>query len=48
MTWLSYSASISLTAAFLIGVIPFIPGDVVKGYAVYLIAERLEFLTERG
>jgi biotin transport system substrate-specific component len=46
MTWLSFSAGISLSAAFLIGVLPFIPGDVVKGYAVYLIAGRLEHLGE--
>jgi biotin transport system substrate-specific component len=48
MVWLSYTAGISLIAAFLIGVLPFIPGDVVKGYAVYLIAGRLEHLGELG
>jgi biotin transport system substrate-specific component len=48
MVWLSYTAGISPTAAFLIGVLPFIPGDVVKGYAVYLIAGRLEHLREPG
>ena len=41
MTWLSFSAGISLSTAFLIGVLPFIPGDAIKGYAVYLIAGRL-------
>jgi biotin transporter BioY len=46
MAWLSFSAGLSLTTAFLIGVLPFIPGDVVKGYAVYLIAGRLEYLGE--
>ncbi|MDD1706809.1 MAG: biotin transporter BioY [Methanoregulaceae archaeon] len=46
MAWLSYSAGISLTAAFLIGVLPFIAGDVVKGYVAYMIAGRLEHLDE--
>ncbi|NYT16617.1 MAG: biotin transporter BioY [Methanomicrobiales archaeon] len=48
MTWLSFSAGISLSTAFLIGVLPFIPGDAIKGYAVYLIAGRLEALADRG
>jgi biotin transport system substrate-specific component len=48
MTWLSFSAGISLSIAFLIGVLPFIPGDAVKAYAVYLIAGRLEALADRG
>ena len=48
MTWLSFSAGISLSTAFLIGVLPFIPGDAIKGYAVYLIAGRLEALAGRG
>jgi biotin transport system substrate-specific component len=47
MTWLSFSAGISLSTAFLIGVLPFIPGDAVKAYAVYLIAGRLEALAGR-
>ncbi len=46
MVWLTTSTGISLTAAFLIGVIPFIPGDIVKGYAVWLIAERLERVSD--
>ena len=48
MTWLSFSAGISLPMAFLIGVLPFIPGDAVKGYAVFLIAGRLEAFTGRS
>lgn len=47
MAWLSVSAGISLSTAFLIGVLPFIPGDAVKGYAVWLIAGRLESITGR-
>ncbi len=48
MIWLSVSAGLSLPMAFLIGVLPFIPGDAVKGYAVYLIAGRLEALFGRS
>ncbi len=48
MSWLSLSTGISPTTAFLIGVLPFIPGDVVKGYAVWLIAERLERVGDAG
>jgi len=40
--WLIISTGLSLSTGFLIGVLPFIPGDVVKGYAVWLIGERLE------
>ena len=42
MLWLTISTGISSATAFLIGVLPFIPGDFVKGYAVWLIAGRLE------
>jgi len=48
MWWLTTSTGISPTAAFLLGVIPFIPGDIVKGYAVWLIAERLERVSGTG
>jgi biotin transport system substrate-specific component len=48
MSWLSLSAGISLTMAFLIGVLPFLPGDAAKAYAVFLIAGRLEGLTSRS
>jgi biotin transport system substrate-specific component len=42
LLWLIISTGLSPSTAFLIGVLPFIPGDVVKGYAVWLIGERLE------
>lgn len=50
MTWLTISTGISPATAFLIGVLPFIPGDVLKGYAVWLIGVRLEKVsdTEEG
>ncbi|MCU0628593.1 MAG: biotin transporter BioY [Methanoregulaceae archaeon] len=48
MLWLSLSTGISLFNTFLIGVLPFIPGDVVKGYAVWLIGERLERVSDTG
>ncbi|MCE5298564.1 MAG: biotin transporter BioY [Methanoregulaceae archaeon] len=48
MSWLSLSTGISPFNAFLIGVLPFIPGDIVKGYAVWLIGERLERVSDTG
>jgi biotin transport system substrate-specific component len=39
--WLSLSAGLSLGMAVVIGVLPFLPGDVVKIVAVYVIADRL-------
>ncbi|NYT07371.1 MAG: biotin transporter BioY [Methanomicrobiales archaeon] len=48
MSWLSVSAGISLSTAFLVGVLPFLPGDAVKGYAIFLIAGRLEALASRS
>jgi biotin transport system substrate-specific component len=44
MTWLSLSTGISTFAAFLVGVVPFLPGDALKGAAVFFIARRLEWL----
>lgn len=44
MTWLSFSTGMSALAAFLVGVLPFLPGDAVKGAAVFFIARRLEAL----
>jgi biotin transport system substrate-specific component len=44
MTWLSFSTGMSAAAAFLVGVIPFLPGDAVKGAAAFFIARRLEAL----
>ncbi|MBP1929303.1 biotin transport system substrate-specific component [Methanolinea mesophila] len=40
--WLAFSAGLPLYEALVIGVIPFIPGDILKAYAAYLIADRLE------
>jgi biotin transport system substrate-specific component len=44
MTWLSVSTGMSVFAAFLVGVVPFLPGDALKGAAVFFIARRLEGL----
>ncbi|NTU99717.1 MAG: biotin transporter BioY [Methanoregulaceae archaeon] len=44
MTWLSFSTGMSAFAAFLVGVVPFLPGDALKGAAVFFIARRLEGL----
>ncbi len=42
--WLSVSTGMTLAAAILVGAIPFLPGDAIKGVAVFLIAKRLENL----
>ena len=39
--WLSLSTGIALVQASLIGLVPFIPGDIVKGFAAYAIGKRL-------
>ena len=44
MTWLSFSTGMSAFAAFLVGVVPFLPGDALKGAAVFFIARRLDGL----
>jgi biotin transport system substrate-specific component len=41
VAWLVYSLTIGLLPAVLSGVLPFIPGDVIKIYAAYMIAKRL-------
>jgi biotin transport system substrate-specific component len=41
VAWLLLSAGISLPAAVLIGVLPFLPGDILKGAGVFLLGERL-------
>jgi biotin transport system substrate-specific component len=41
VAWLMYSLTIGLLPAVLSGVLPFIPGDVIKIYAAYMIAKRL-------
>jgi len=42
IAWLSYSASIPLAQAAVLGAAPFIPGDAVKVIAAYRISKRLE------
>jgi biotin transport system substrate-specific component len=41
VAWLLFSAGISLPAALLVGVLPFLPGDALKGAGVFLLGERL-------
>ena len=41
IAWLCWSTGIGITAGVLIGLFPFIPGDILKVSAAYLIAERL-------
>ncbi|MDD1663851.1 MAG: biotin transporter BioY [Methanomicrobiales archaeon] len=41
VAWLLLSAGISLPAALLVGVLPFLPGDILKGAGVFLLGERL-------
>jgi biotin transport system substrate-specific component len=41
VAWLIASAGLSLPAAFLAGVLPFLPGDLLKGAGVFLLGERL-------
>jgi len=41
VAWLLLSAGISLPMAVLVGVLPFIPGDLLKGAGVFLLGERL-------
>jgi biotin transport system substrate-specific component len=41
VAWLLLSAGLSLPAAVLVGVLPFIPGDILKCAGVFLLGERL-------
>ena len=41
VAWLLLSSGISLPAALLIGVLPFLAGDILKGAGVFLLGERL-------
>ncbi len=41
ISWLLYSTGMSIVAAVVIGMLPFILGDVAKASAAYLIAKRL-------
>lgn len=45
ISWLMFSTGMSVSAALVAGMIPFLPGDAVKGAAVYLISSRLERFT---
>jgi biotin transport system substrate-specific component len=42
--WLSVSTGTTIIQASIIGLLPFIPGDVIKGYAAYVIGERIHGL----
>jgi biotin transport system substrate-specific component len=41
VAWLMYSLGTGLIPAVISGVLPFVPGDVIKIYAAYMIAKRL-------
>ncbi len=41
VAWLMYSLAIGIVPAIISGVLPFIPGDLLKVYATYRIAQRL-------
>lgn len=42
VTWLCLSTGLPLLMGVILGVLPFIPGDIIKGIAVYVMADRLE------
>ncbi len=44
--WLSLVTGMGVSAAFVAGVVPYIPGDLVKILAAYMMANRLAFLRE--
>ncbi|WFN34854.1 biotin transporter BioY [Methanogenium sp. S4BF] len=41
ITWMSYSTGMALAQAVLLGMVPFIAGDVLKGIAAFIIGERI-------
>ena len=41
VAWILISAGISLPGALLVGVLPFLPGDALKGAGVFFLGERL-------
>jgi biotin transport system substrate-specific component len=41
IVWLMYSLTLGFIPAVISGVLPFIPGDVIKIYAAYMIVKRL-------
>lgn len=47
LTWLILSVPMSPIAAFIAGMLPFIPGDIVKAAAAYLITRRILPYTTR-
>ncbi len=46
LSWLILSTGMSGSAAMMAGMIPFLPGDVLKGAAAYLVASSLEHYPE--
>ena len=42
ISWLSISTGISLSTAVLVGAIPFLPGDIIKAAAAFVIGEKME------
>lgn len=42
LSWLVYSVPMNLVAAFIAGMLPFIPGDIIKAAAAFLIARRIQ------
>lgn len=41
VTWMAYSTGMALLQAVLLGVVPFLAGDILKGIATYYIGERI-------
>ena len=41
ITWMAYSTGMALAQAVLLGMIPFVAGDVLKGIAAFIIGERI-------
>jgi biotin transport system substrate-specific component len=41
VAWIVYSTGLVVPVAIAVGVLPFIPGDLIKAGAAYLIARRL-------
>jgi biotin transport system substrate-specific component len=41
VAWLSFSTGLSLELALLLGVVPFIPGDILKAAAASLVTDRI-------
>lgn len=47
LSWLVYSVPMNLVAAFTTGMLPFIPGDIIKAMAAFLITRRILPYTPR-